>query len=71
MKQLAVRADFSGSYVVVHDGTQHYIEARKDCRYPDQSFIEHVCGGQVQNKLTVPNEDAPEVIIALTRRYMT
>lgn len=71
MKQLAVRADISGSCVVVHDGTQHYIEARKNCRYPDQSFIKHVWGGQVQNYLTVPNEDAPEVIVALMRKYMT
>lgn len=70
MKQLKVRTDIGGSHVVVFDGPDHYIDARKDVRTPGYSHIERVRGGQVQCHWTERNDDAPEKIVQLMREHM-
>lgn len=71
MKQVTVRTDIGGSFVVVHDGPDHYIDARKDVRTPGYSHIEHVRGGRVQRRWTEHNDSAPEKIVELMREHMT
>lgn len=57
----------AGSYVVVWKNAQHYIDARKDVRYPNMSFIEVVRDGFVRQRLQVPNDRAPETIVELMK----
>lgn len=57
----------AGSYLVVKisDDFEHYIEARKDLRYPNFSFIEVVKGGQVLCRSVIHNSRAAEKIVQL------
>jgi hypothetical protein len=54
--------------VELNKSGSHYIDARKDVRHPDKSFIEVVREGFVRYRTTVPNTHAPEVIMMLARR---
>lgn len=72
--KLTVRRDISGSHVVVFFGPNPwnpndpaYIDARKDTRYPNHSFIECVRAGQVRHKECVHNDNAPERIMEMVR----
>ena len=60
----------SGSYCVVELGPDSYIDAQKDARYPDHTFIEVVQGGHCRKRVCVHNTHlggAPEEIIKLMR----
>jgi hypothetical protein len=60
-----------GSFVVVYlsSNMDYYIEARKDFRYPNFSFIEVVKGGQVIHRYIEHNSCAAEHVVQLIRRY--
>lgn len=62
-----VQRDIGGSHCVITLRVGHYIDARKDVRHPDKSFIEVVRDGRVRYRCTVADHDAPRFLIALAR----
>lgn len=65
---MKVDRHIAGSHVVVHQTPNTYIDARKDVRYPNSSFIEVVRSGRVVHRRTVNNLDAPETIVDIMRK---
>ena len=68
---MKVHANIGGSYVVVYLNPQmsEYIDARKDVRHPDFSFIEVVRDGQCIYRESEHNKRAAELIIKLIRMF--
>ncbi len=69
---ISVSKYIGGSYCVVHLSPHFwdeglYIDARKDVRQPDYSFIEVVKNGRVIWSQVDHNDQAPEQIISLMR----
>lgn len=62
-----VQRDIGGSHCVITLRPGFYIDARKDVRHPDKSFIEVVRAGRVRYRCTVADYDAPRFLIALAR----
>ena len=62
--------DIGGSHCVVQKHRDHYLDARKDIRKPDTTFIEVVRSGQVYLRDEVPNDRAPERIAELMRQEL-
>jgi hypothetical protein len=57
-----------GSYCMVQNHSEHYIDARKDVRQPWATFIEVVRNGRVYLRDCVLNERAPERIAELMKQ---
>lgn len=56
-----------GSHCVITLRPGLYIDARKDARHPDKSFIEVVRAGRVRYRCTVPDYAAPRYLIELAK----
>lgn len=67
--EFKVMRHISGSYCVVFLGPDEYIDARKNLRFPKETFFEHVRGGHAQRYARLPNEIAPEFICAVMRNF--
>lgn len=66
---MRVRTDIGGSWVVIDlNNFGHYVDARKDVRHPDCSFIERVAGGRVIERYREHNSQAAETIMKMIRR---
>lgn len=59
---MQVDTHIAGAYCVVWINPEEYIEARKDLRKPDLTFLEYVRNGQIRTRATVHNDFAPKSI---------
>lgn len=62
-----VQRDIGGSHCVITLRPGLYIDARKDVRHLDKSFIEVVRDGRVRYRCTVADYDAPRYLIELAK----
>lgn len=69
MLKAKVEGDRRWARCLVTINSQNYIVDTKDVRNPDHSFIECVSNGRCVIKRIVPTVQAPEVIVALLKRY--
>lgn len=68
---MLVNKNVGGSHLVVFaNHGRHYLDARKDVRHPNHSFIEIVKDGFVKHKQVVHNDKAPQEIVKLMKEYL-
>lgn len=68
---MIVHTSIGGSVCVVQltPDWEHYIDARKDVRYPYCSVLEFVAHGQVRKRSLTTNEEAPRIICDWLRNF--